>query len=332
MIKIGLIGAGFMGTTHSACYEILQKQGILEITAVADLDRERAAKISERLGADIYSSGMELIDKAEVDAIDICLPTYLHAEHAVKAMDKGCNVFVEKPVCLNRNEAEKLLEAKNRSGVKVMAGHCIRFWPEYIYLKELMESKSYGRLKSAVFKRVSPRPDWAWEDWIIDVDRSGSAALDLHIHDVDFVRYILGEPENIKTSLCYEGKNPEHAFSIYEYGDVQVLLEGGWDYPASFPFEMEYRVKFEQATVVFNSNHRPAVTVYPKEGEKFHPSVKTDFEGRNDGLGGNISSLGGYYNELKYFYDCIANNKEIETASLEEGLNSLELILRELKA
>jgi predicted dehydrogenase len=266
-----------------------------------------------------------------VDVVDICLPTYLHAENAVKAMEKGRDVFIEKPVCMKLEEAERLLEVQRRTGSKVQVGQVIRFWTEYVYLKELIDSNKYGKITSAVFKRVSPRPGWAWDNWINEENRSGSAALDLHVHDVDYVRYILGEPDTIKSSVVKTGENSEHIFSIYKYGDISVLLEGGWDYPENFPFEMEYRVRFEQATAVFSTVESPSLKIYKVNGETEVPEFKEEITASGDS-GGNISSLGGYYNELRYFVDCLVNGKDIKVASLEEAVKSLKLILREIAA
>jgi predicted dehydrogenase len=334
MIKLGLIGAGFMGSTHSACYEILSKQKDLKVTAIADLDSTKAKKAAEKFGAKVYSSAQELLDNANVNTVDICLPTYLHAEYGVKAMKKGFNVFIEKPVCLKEDEAETLLKTQAETGAKVMVGQCIRMWDEYVFLKDMIENKQYGELKTAVFKRISPRPNWSWNNWILDSNKSGSAVLDLHIHDVDYVRYILGEPDSIKVSVSRNEENIDHVFSMYSYdkGNKHVLIEGGWDYPSNVSFEMEYRVNFQKAAVVFNSGSSPSIKVYMENGEQYTPDFNQEFVAESDELGGNISSLGGYFNELKYFIECILNKSPIETAPLEEGIKSFRLIMKELEA
>jgi len=332
MIKIGLIGAGFMGGTHSACYEALLENGYFKITAIADLDLDRADKLARKFGAKVYASGKELIEKGDVNTVDICLPTYLHTEHALSAMEKGYNVFIEKPVCLHEDEACRLLEMKQKTGARVAVGQCIRFWPEYVYLKRLVDNKAYGRLISGVFKRISPRPLWGWDGWLPDGNRSGSAALDLHIHDVDYVRYILGIPDNIKGEVSAINGNNEHIFSLYKYEKAVVSIEGGWDYPSGMPFEMEYRVRFEEATVVFNSGKTPSLMLYNEDGTITQPLIELEFDSESDGLGGNLSSLGGYFNEIKYFLECLKNGDEMKIAPLEEGIQSFRLTMREIDA
>lgn len=331
MIKIGLIGTGFMGGTHAACYEALLETGGFKVTAVADLDTEKARKYAGKFGAEVFKTGIDLIEKGDVNTVDICVPTYLHASHALKAMEKGFDAFIEKPVCLNEEEAGLLTEMKGKTGAKVAVGHCIRFWDEYVYLKKLIEGNEYGRLIHGVFKRISPRPGWGWEQWLVDEKRSGLAALDLHIHDVDFVRYILGSPVDIKSKVLNFKKGREHIFSLYNYDGAVVSLEGGWDYPTGFPFEMEYRVRFENATVAFNSARNPSVMVYGEDGTVQDPVIKKEFVSRIEGLGGNISSLGGYYNEIRYFIECLKNGKEPVIASLDEGVKSLLLAIKEIE-
>lgn len=332
MIKIGLIGAGFMGTTHALCYEALMGSAEFEITAVADVDPIKAQTIAKKFNAKVYASGEDLLADADVNTIDICLPTYLHTHYALKAMKQGHHVFIEKPVCLNESETIQLLDMQRATGTKVMVGQCIRFWSEYQYLKEINEDGRYGKLISAVFSRLSPRPTWTWEEWLHDSEKSGSVALDLHIHDVDYVRYLLGNPDEIKSEVIYSGNNIEHIFSLYQYNDAVVSLEGTWNYPATFPFEMSYRVKFEQATMTFSSKQTPGLLVYPQEGDVFSPDLTLAVEAGSEQRSGNITSLGGYLNELRYFLERLSTDQEIENGSLSDGIESFRLTKQAIAA
>lgn len=324
MIKIGLIGCGFMGGMHSACYKEIEGATVV---AVADVRKEKADEIAAVHGAEVYASGMELIANADVDVVDICLPTYLHTEHAVAAMKAGKNVFVEKPICLNEDETELLLKTEKETGAKVQVGQVIRFWDEYVWLKEAYDEKRYGKLISAAFRRLSSYPTWAWDGWLHDAARSGSMALDLHIHDVDFMRYLLGEPDGLTSrAVRDEGGTIEQIFTIFDYGDAAVSVEGCWDFPADFPFRAEFCVKFEKATVVNDAN---GLAVYPVDGGVIKPELTPSFEGNND-IGGNLSSLGGYYNELRYFIENLEAGKPLTVAPLIEGVRSAKLVYKEI--
>lgn len=331
MLKIGLIGAGYMGSMHATCYKALSSESVT-IAAVADLREEKAKDVAEKFGAKVYRTGMELIEDADVDAIDICLPTYLHTEHAVSAMKKGYPVFIEKPLCLKVEEIELLMKTKEETQVPVMVGQCIRFWSEYEWLKGIIEEGKYGKVISAVFKRLSSGPTWAWKDWLNKTEYSGTVAMDMHIHDVDFVRYILGEPEEVSAVASRDEDGViQQIFSTFQYDngkntkDSVVTVEACWDYPDAFPFTTEYRVKFEKATIVNSTESTPSLVIYPNDGGKIVPELEKEFEGESD-LGGNVSSLGGYYNELKYFVNGLNNNTPLTVSPLEDAAKSVQLI------
>ena len=327
MIKVGLIGCGFMGGMHAACYKALAGLGV-KVTAVADVRPEFAQKLAD--GAEIYATGMELIEKADVDVVDVCLPTHLHTAHAVAAMKAGKNVFVEKPICICEEEMELLLKTEQETGVKVQVGQVIRQWTEYVWLKQTVESGIYGKVQHGQFRRLSSLPTWAWENWLHQVDKSGGVAVDMHVHDVDFVRYILGEPDTVKAQAYRDEAGViQQINALFGYGkDVSISVEAGWNYPADFPFTADFRVKFEKATVVLAGG---ALTVYPNEGGAFAPELAEEFQGDND-IGGNVSSLGGYYNELKYFVEGLQGKNDLSVATVKEAIASVRLVKKEVEA
>ncbi len=325
MLKIGLIGCGFMGGMHAACYNAIDGA---EVVAVADVREEKAKELAGE-NTVIYPDGMSLIANADVDVIDICLPTYMHTEHAVAAMKKGINVFLEKPACLTKEEGKILLETEKETGVNVQVGQVIRLWDEYKWLKETADSGKYGKIVSAVFKRLSSYPTWAWNGWLHDTSKSGSVAQDMHIHDVDFVRYLMNsEPDSFTSNAVRDKKGIiEQIFTSFVFGDACVTVEACWDYPDAFPFDASFRVKFEKATVVLDNT---GLNIYTADGGSEKVELTASFEGDNE-IGGNISNLGGYYNELKYFVDKLNANEKPDIAPLCEGVKSVELVLDEIK-
>ena len=126
-----------MGAMHANCYKNIDG---VEVVAFADIRREKAEELAKGTSAKIYGDGKELISNAEVDIIDICLPTFLHAEYAILAMDKVKYLFVEKPVALTNEQAGKMLEKSEKTGCNVQVGQVIRFWDEYVELKKIIES------------------------------------------------------------------------------------------------------------------------------------------------------------------------------------------------
>ena len=322
MVKIGIIGLGFMGRTHAAAYRQLQSVLDFKVTAVADTDRERADATAKLLGAKAYYSPQELIDEADINTADVCLPTCLHYEYASQAILKGFNVFVEKPLCLHSKDAYSLAKQAEEKNVFSQVGQCLRFWTEYEYLKSIVDDNVYGEIKHLKLRRLSPRPQWGGNNWLLNEQLSGGAVLDLQIHDADFALYLFGKPEKIKSFVNHTGEKYASIVSELKYGDFAVMTEASWDYPSSFPFEMSYIAAFEKATVLFNSLY--GLKVCPADGEPFCPELKKECTTQSD-AGGNISDLGGYYNELYYFIDCINKGVQPVKASLLAGAEAVEL-------
>jgi len=323
MLKVGLIGCGFMGAMHANCYKNIDG---VELVALADIRREKAEELAVGTSAVIYGDGKDLIEKADVDIIDVCLPTYLHAEYAMAAMDKVNYVFVEKPVALTVAEGKAMLEKSKATGTQVQVGQVIRFWDEYVELKKIIESGVYGKVVNANFRRISPRPEWGWENWLLDYNLSGGAGQDLHIHDVDYVLSVFGVPKNFYSVKNMKGEENSYVNTLMQYEDFVVSVEGTWDLPGAYPFTATFRVVMENAVV---ENAGGKFMLYTKDGASEITIEKKGIVGEAY-KGGNISDLGGYYNELVYFCEKAKRGENVEKATLCDGVSSLEFLLKEL--
>jgi len=142
MVNIAIVGAGFIGKIHSDSYKQINNA---RVVAVVDKVKDKGSKLADEHGASYYSDINECLEKEDIDNVDICVPTFLHAELAIRAADAGKNVFCEKPMALSLDEADRMIEAVERNGVKGMVGHVIRFWPEYIKAKEIVDSGKLGK-------------------------------------------------------------------------------------------------------------------------------------------------------------------------------------------
>lgn len=331
-LKVGLIGCGGMGTTHNLSLKAISTEMDIEVVALADCRSEFLEKAAVQWPhARKYEYGMELIEQETLDLVHICLPSYLHAQHAIAAMRKGMHTFIEKPVCLTEQDCKELLRAKEETGRKVMIGQVVRSFAEYRYLKQIYDEKTYGALKSIMMQRVSGDAVWGFEDWFHDEKRSGSVVLDLHVHDLDFLRYMLGEPDSMDVRATeFEGGLVNQVVTQYEFGKVFATVEGVWDVSPALPFEASFRACFEKGTVVFKGSQKPSVMVYLADGTSFAPELKEEYEKEDHSAGINISNLGPYYTEIKYFIDCLMHDKEPVIAPLEEGVKSVALARHEL--
>ncbi len=323
MVKVGLIGCGFMGAMHANCYKNIDG---VELVAFADLRKEKAEELAKGTNAVLFEDGKDLIANADVDIIDICLPTYLHAEYAMLAMEKVKYVFVEKPVALTAKEGAQMIKKSQETGAQVQVGQVIRFWDEYVELQKIVESGKYGKVVNANFRRISPRPEWGWNNWLLDFKLSGGAGQDLHIHDVDYVLSLFGKPKKFYSVKNRKGEKNSYVNTIMKYDDFVVGVEGTWDLPGSHPFEATFRVVFENAVV---ENAGGKFMLYTKEGASEIKIEKKELAGEAY-KGGNVSDLGGYYNELVYFCERAKKGEKVEKATLTDGVSSLKFLLKEL--
>ena len=200
MLKVGLIGVGGISGAHIPVWESMEE---VELTALCDIRQERMEPYPKQHH---YSDLDEMLKNEELDILDICLPTYLHADYAVRAMEKGIHVLCEKPVSLKPEDVERVYSTAHRMQVSFMVAHVLRFWPEYMLLKELYDTQKYGKLLSGYMSRVSQTPPWSWDNWMKDENRSGLVPFDLHIHDLDFMVYAFGKPEKVNSNRI---KRPE---------------------------------------------------------------------------------------------------------------------------
>lgn len=320
MTRVGLVGCGFMGKMHASVYKLLDG---VETTVCMDRNSSRANQFSESFGVPTCESLEAMLSDNSLHIVDICLPTYLHAEFSISALDAGKDVICEKPMALNLKDADMMLEAAERNGKYLMIGHCIRFWPEYVYLEDLVKSKKFGELLSLNLTRYGEFPHWSSDNWMEDPMKSGGGVLDMHIHDSDFALHLLGEPISVCSWGTIDSRGPSHAFTTLEYPKTIVHVEGGWNLPPHTPFCMSFRAIFEHGALIFE---RGVLTAYEQNGEPFSP----EFESLKAEGGGNISDLGGYYHELKYFVDCVRDRKPPQVATAQSSRASLALVLEEI--
>ncbi len=303
MLKIGLVGVGGISHSHIDAWEKMEDA---ELIAMCDIRPERMEKFPDKHR---YTDFDEMLANEEFDIIDICLPTYLHADFAVKAMEKGINVITEKPISLKEEDIDRVYKTAEKNNVKFMVAQVLRFWPEYELLKEIYETKKYGKLLSGTMTRLGCYPRWSWDGWMMDEKRSGLVPFDLHIHDLDFMVYAFGMP---KVAHQFRSKLPDQDFiSIsYDFGDFQINSEASW-YATSYPFTAEFRFQFEDAVV---ANENGKMLIHLRDDKKI--DLSEEAEGETGDI--NLPKSNAYANEIRYFADCVINNTPVEKVQPEE--------------
>ena len=335
-IRVGVIGLGFMGRTH---LDIHLNNPRAQLTAYCDYDPNRTkgnlstgggnVGTAKKLNIDAskvtaYQDPADLIADPNVDAVDICLPTYLHAEFAIKALEAGKFVLCEKPLTVDLKEADRIVAASKKSKGFVMPAHCMRFWPEWDWLKKAVVSKEFGKVHSATFKRFAAAPGWSANNWILNPKLSGAALFDLHIHDADFVRFVFGDPQAV-FSVGNGGKSTkdgiDHVITNYLFKNPKlvVVAEGGWNADSSYPFTMRYTVVFDKATADFDAAREGKVLILHRAGAKEGEVVK-------------VGAKNGWELEIDYFLQCIEEKKKPKLITVQDARDSIALVHAEAKS
>ncbi len=280
MIRVGLAGIGFMGTTHFKAYP--QVDGA-QVTAIFTRDAKKlagdwtgirgnfgaAGGIQDLEGIKKYDQLDALLADPEIDLVDLCLPTYLHRELAIRALEAGKHVLVEKPIALTLEDADAMIAAAQRTGRLLMVAQVLRFWPEFAAIKDVMDGGAYGSLRAAHFKRVISRPDWSGDSWFTDPAKTGGAVLDLHIHDTDFVQYLFGPPAAVCSSGCVSnGSQVDYLVTEYQFPgrNLCVTAQSGALAMKGLEFEHGFDVYFERAMLRHNSSTISRLELYTEDG------------------------------------------------------------------
>lgn len=309
-MRIGVLGLGFMGSTH---LQALARTPGAEVVAVMSRNESRLSGDLSDIAGNLGIPGLKmdfagyrkyrdadaLLEDSGIDAVDICLPTHLHERISVQALERGKHVLVEKPMALDGESADRMVDAAGKSGRVLMVAQVLRFMPPYQGLADLVRSGKLGHVRSALFRRRTAVPTWG--DWEFDRSKSGGGVYDLLIHDVDMALHLFGEPEAISATGFENLRGGVDAITAeFHFENVDsVTITGGWHHVGEYPFSMEYTVLADNGVVEFSSAGRPA-TVYWKDGKhEILPAPEVD----------------GYAAEIAYFIECCETGRQPDLCS-----------------
>jgi predicted dehydrogenase len=327
MVNVGVIGLGVMGTTH---LDVYSKHPGVKVVAVSDKDPAKLAGKKASVGniegqakggfdfstVTKYDEGMALIHDPNVQVVDICLVTPLHVEYGIAALEAGKHLLIEKPLARNFKEASKLLAVASKSRKYAMPAQCMRFWPGWTDLKKAVEEKTYGKVLSASFTRVGSHPGGPFYS---NGKLCGGGALDLHVHDTDFIQFLFGMPKAVVSrGYARESGAIDHIVTQYVYDKIPlVTAEGGWSMSKGFGFKMRYTVNFERGTLVFDLANADKLTL---------------FQSGKDPVAVKIEAGAGYDHEIAYFINCVETKTKPKTVTLKDAANSVKIVEAEVQS
>ncbi len=331
MVRIGLVGIGFMGWIHYLAAKQLKNA---ELSAVCSRDKSKLSgdwrSIRGNFGppgtmVDLsnlkrYESLEKLLADPDIDLVDICNPTHLHPSTAIAALNAGKHVLVEKAIALTTEDADAMLAAAKQSGRLLMVAHVLPFFPEFQFAADAIRSGRHGKLLSAHFRRIISKPDWSAE--IGDASKTGGPAVDLHIHDTHFIGLVCGVPKAVFATGVVDNDAVQHLTTQYLYGPggPSVTCTSGAITMKGRPFVHGYELYFERATMVYEAGATP-LTVLTPDGKSEQPT-----------LSGGGDPISAFTTEIQAAVDGAASGKMPDLLSGQLARDALVMCHRECES
>lgn len=319
MLRVGVLGSGFMGGTHAKAYAALDD---VTVMGVSSRSQENAAKLAQEVGAEPFTDSMALATHDDVDAVSVTLPTPLHADITVAALEAGKHVFVEKPMEISVEACDRMIAAAEANDRLLMVAHVLRFWPEYETVAEVVRSGKIGAPLSATATRLSTRPMWG--DWFADPVMTGGAVHDMLVHDFDVMNWLFGPAQR---AFAEGRKGPtggwDHVLALSDHGGVKCLSEGSVMMPAGFPFTMSLSVLGDKGRVEFTFRAGGAGV---ETGTDSGTNLVLFVQGEDaEALAAEEGDA--YAREVAYFAACVRDGKEPTRGTAEQGREAVRLAL-----
>ena len=326
MKKVAIIGFGFMGRTHYGAWR--KCRGAKVVAVCVTNPRHLAAKVKGNIAgaADnsalpktirIFDNYEKLLAAGGFDVVDLTVPTHLHAKMTIAALRAGYHVLCEKPMALTVKDCDRMLAVAKDAKRKLLVAQCVRFTPEYAFVRDLVESGKYGKVVAADFTRYIAPPKWSAKgsNWFFDERKSGGVLFDVHIHDLDYIAGTFGKPKSIAAAFHRNAKGRvDHTTATLFYKDALITTDSSFAPSASFVWEGSGRVFFEKATVYFGPFYKQLLTVYPQKGKPFSP---------------RLSKRTGYEAEIEYFLGMVEGRRQKRILTAQDARDSIALLVAE---
>src|SRR5882672_3177639 len=328
-VNVAVVGLGFMGVTHLRAY---LENKLARVVAVCDAVRlpvkgvlagvagniKKTADIQLGQQVKVFRQLEEVLAEPDVELVDLCTPTPLHREQSMEALRAGKHVLCEKPLARTSADARKILKVAESARGFLMPAMCMRFWPGWSWLKQVVDKRTYGRVLAARFRRLSEMPGWSKQGTYTGATDLGGALFDLHIHDSDFVQFLFGMPQSVFSSGMVEGNGSiDHVTTQYNYANgPTVYAEGSWLLAKGF--HMAYTLHCERATLDYDLSRGDEALQVTEMGRSSRV-IKLD---RGDG----------YLREIDYLLECVLSGRSPTVVSARDAVRTLELCEAEEKS
>ncbi|MEK3912710.1 Gfo/Idh/MocA family protein [Paenibacillus sp. FSL H7-0331] len=311
-MKVAVVGCGGMGNIHAECYANISG---VTVTGVCDMLEERAQQLAAKVGAKAYVSLADMLAHSDCEIVSITLPSYLHKSAVIEAAKAGKHVICEKPIALHLEDAAEMIEVCKRHNVRLFVGHVVRFFSEYVQMKQQIDDGSIGRLGVAHAKRIGVHPGDI-RPWYREDDKSGGVVLDLMVHDIDYMRWVAGEVRSVFAQHKHNDQVDYATATLVFESEAVANLEAYWGYPGAFTTAVEFAgsggvIRTDRSTSKSLQVRKPAASLSkgPFVEVPESPGYETPYE-----------------KELRHFIECVRDNRE-SVVTPEDAYKALEIAL-----
>lgn len=301
MVRVGVIGAGVMGEHHIRVYSTLKD---VDLVGIADVSKDRVFSLAQKYGTAAYTDYNKLLSEG-LDAVSIAVPTAMHRDVALGAIDAGVSVLLEKPIADTLENADEIILRADEKDVKLMIGHIERFNPVILKLKEEIMSGNLGKIVAMSSVRVGP-----YNPRIRDV----GIITDLGVHDIDIMAYLYEEP--VRKVQAYAGS------VIHKFEDYASIMLGFSNGNCGI-IETNWLTPHKTRTLTVTGTKAIAYADYIEQALKV-----CDARGETNLKVDKREPLG---NELEHFIRCVKEDKD-PMVSGRNGRRALEVAIAAIKS
>jgi myo-inositol 2-dehydrogenase / D-chiro-inositol 1-dehydrogenase len=326
-VGVGLIGSQFVSGIHA---EALRACPQADVRAVASPTPGHAQAFADRFGIPHHFTDYgQMLARSEIDMVVVGAPNDLHCRIALEAAGAGKHVVMEKPLCLNLADADRMIAACRQANVKLMYAEELCFAPKYVRLKQLVESGALGRptLVKQSEKHDGPHADHFW-----NVERSGGGVtMDMGCHAVEFFRWMLGRPPvksvyaQMSTSVHgAKTRGEDNAILILEFeGGVTAIAEESWTKPGGMDDRAE--VYGTHGVAYADLLHGNAIETYSAVGYDYAVEKAGSTKGWSFTIYEEAWNYG-FHGEMAHFVDCVLSDRP-PLVTGEDGRAVLEVVM-----
>jgi predicted dehydrogenase len=262
---------------------------------------DAAKKLAEENDCLYFTDAERMLKEVRLDAVILCVPTFLHEKYVTLCAAHHVNVLCEKPVEMSVQATERMLRAVNEAGIIFMVGQVVRFWTGYSEIKEMADAGELGEVYMAYASRCSVLQSWG-NTWLMDPEKGAGAIQDMHVHDIDYLRYLLGPIDYV---FCLANKDftgcYNHVMTSIAFENGQkAVAEAAFTMQEGYPFSMSLKVSATKATIEF----------YYRAGFSIGDRDSLDSEIRiyrpgKEPVRKKPDLYDGYTRQLEYYLDCL---------------------------